>query len=200
MADGVVISERAKTYEHRVPYAWGGASPRGWDCSGFVNYLLCHDLGYNIPGYRGHSFSGAQHGPNTTIWLTWSGLRAKSRASVARGDLIIWPTHMGIAVGNQYYISAYDTQLGTVIEPIHGGGPYGETATFWNLRQPAPAGARGGGGGGGRGQPPPPKGPRPNYDATLRHWGLLQHMVGPGARDTWNRFHQLGQQAQSIGR
>lgn len=196
MADGNAIAARGKHYVHRVPYAWGGGSPRGWDCSGFVNYVLCHDLGYNIPGYRGNSFTGAQHGPNTTVWLGWSGVREIARARTNRGTIVIWPTHMGIAVGPLYYVSAYDTQLGTVIEPIHGGGPTGEVARFFELRQPAgtrqqhggvSSGPGGGGGGGGGKPPPPPHGPIPGgnpqsgsaWNAMQAEWTLLRSTLGP---------------------
>src|SRR5262249_43731150 len=32
-------------------YQYGGGNPAGWDCSGFTNWVLCHDLGLAIPGY-----------------------------------------------------------------------------------------------------------------------------------------------------
>lgn len=199
MADGNALAARAKHYVHRVPYVWGGGSPRGWDCSGCVNYIVCHDLGYNIPGYHGNSFTGRQHGPNTTSWLGWGGVQQIPRAHCNRGTLVIWPTHMGIAIGPNYYVSAYDTQLGTVIEPIHGGGPTGEVARFFALRQPAgtrqqhggvgsgPGGGggggssgggkgKGGGGGGGGGtSAPPPHGPIPGGNPTASpQWNAMQ--------------------------
>ncbi|MGH7239603.1 MAG: NlpC/P60 family protein, partial [Candidatus Saccharimonadales bacterium] len=40
-------------------YVYGAARPSGWDCSGFVNWVLCHDLGVGIPGFPGGSFDGS---------------------------------------------------------------------------------------------------------------------------------------------
>jgi cell wall-associated NlpC family hydrolase len=73
-ADGEAIAKDAASYAGKVRYVWGGANPAtGWDCSGMVNYVLCHDLGLNIPGYKGGTFNGKQHGTNVAGWLAWSG-------------------------------------------------------------------------------------------------------------------------------
>jgi peptidoglycan DL-endopeptidase CwlO len=88
-------------------YRWGGGSPDGWDCSGFVNWVLCHDLGMAIPGYTGGSFDGRAHGPVTAQWALWSGASSIPRAQVGPGDLCIWPLfHMGIAADNGTMINA----------------------------------------------------------------------------------------------
>jgi len=221
MADGNAIASRAKHYVHKVPYRWGGASPRGWDCSGFVNYLLSHDLGYRIPGYGGNAFTGSSHGPNTTVWLAWSGVKEQPRSATGNGTLVIWPTHMGIAVGRNYYVSAYDTQLGTVIEPIHGGGPYGEIARFFHLRQPAgtrqqhggvssgPGGGGGGGGGGGSGIPVThPHGHIPGGNPTSgtpwnkmqADWSGLRSALGPGQQSHINAINAQSARARRINK
>ncbi len=88
-------------------YRYGGASPAGWDCSGFVNWVLCHDLGYAIPGYGGGQFTGASHGPVTGQWALWSGCQTIDRSQLDAGDLAIWPLfHMGIAISNGEMVSA----------------------------------------------------------------------------------------------
>jgi cell wall-associated NlpC family hydrolase len=88
-------------------YRWGGASPRGWDCSGFVNWTLNHDLGLAIPGYAPGTFTGSGHGPVTAQWAIWSGAVNIPRAQLAAGDLVVWPAvHMGIAIDNTHMINA----------------------------------------------------------------------------------------------
>lgn len=87
-------------------YRWGGGSPNGWDCSGFVNWVLCHDLGLAIPGYAGGTFDGRAHGPVTGQWAVWSGATTIPRDQVDAGDLVVWPLfHMGIAIDNQRMVA-----------------------------------------------------------------------------------------------
>jgi cell wall-associated NlpC family hydrolase len=79
-------------------YRWGGAKPTGWDCSGYCNWVIGHDLGLPIPGYPS-GFAGAGHGPVTAQWAIWSGAVTIPRSQVQAGDLLVWPAvHMGIAV------------------------------------------------------------------------------------------------------
>jgi cell wall-associated NlpC family hydrolase len=133
------IASDALRYAGQVPYRWGGANPNGWDCSGFINWVLNHDLGIRIPGYKSGTFTGHSHGPNTLAWLAWLPAHAHriARRNVAAGDICLWQTHTGIAISNTQYVSAYDTAEGTVIHPIHGGGPIGEVSTFWALKDVA---------------------------------------------------------------
>jgi cell wall-associated NlpC family hydrolase len=71
---------------------------RGFDCSGLVNWVVGHDLGLDIPGHRGGSYSG--HGPTAIQWYTWSGAVSIPRDQCAPGDLVCWPGHIGIATSN----------------------------------------------------------------------------------------------------
>lgn len=73
VATGDAIARDASSYAGKVRYTWGGASPStGWDCSGFVNWVLCHDMGLDIPGVQGGHFDGRTHGPNVAEWLAWA--------------------------------------------------------------------------------------------------------------------------------
>jgi len=123
-------------YVGRVPYKWGGGNPAGWDCSGAYNYTANHDMGISIPGYAPHTFTGQTHGPPTVVYMAWlPGHATRVNASqVTADDICLWQTHMGVATSNTEYVSAYDTQDGTCIKPIHGGGPIGEIATFWRMK------------------------------------------------------------------
>lgn len=101
------IAQAGLAYEGKGTYRWGGGQPSGWDCSGFVNWVLCHDLGLAIPGYAGGTFTGKAHGPVTASWALWSGATTIQRDQVAAGDLVIWPAfHMGIAISNSQMIAA----------------------------------------------------------------------------------------------
>lgn len=73
-----------------VPYVWGGTTPRGFDCSGFVQYVY------------------AQRGiylPRTTYEQVNVGRRV-SRSQLRPGDLCHFPGHVGIYIGDGMMIHA----------------------------------------------------------------------------------------------
>ena len=86
-----------------VPYVWGGYSPSGFDCSGFVSYVV------------NHCGNGWNYGR-----LTAEGLRGQcafvSPAEAKPGDLIFFQgtyntsgaSHVGIYVGNGMMIHCGD--------------------------------------------------------------------------------------------
>lgn len=125
------IANDAQRYAGHA-YLYGGApgpdGSRPWDCSSFANWVLGHDLGMILPGASSGGYSGTSHGPNTTLYLAWG--RAKtvshSAADAQAGDLCVWQTHMGIALGGGRMISALNESLGTRITSIAGGSPPGE--------------------------------------------------------------------------
>ncbi len=115
---GSAIADTFLGYVGRVPYRWGGATPDGADCSGLVTYGLHHDLGYDLPD-------------NThTVCLqfyTWSGA---SKVSVPQaGDIVLWPTHMGVAVSPALMVSALNPRQGTVVTTFSDAVP-GSAPTF----------------------------------------------------------------------
>jgi peptidoglycan DL-endopeptidase CwlO len=78
-----------------TPYVWGGASPSGFDCSGFVMYVYAQ-VGVSLP----HS-SYAQYGYGSPV----------SRSDLQPGDLVFFDGlgHEGIYVGGGSFIHSPHT-------------------------------------------------------------------------------------------
>jgi hypothetical protein len=92
-----------------VPYVYGGTSPSGWDCSGFVQYIL-QELGWrNVP-----RTSEAQYG-----WTSRTGNPTVGGLVFAQfpGDNAP-PGHVGFYIGNGQVLSARDPAAGTGIDPL----------------------------------------------------------------------------------
>jgi len=79
-----------------VPYSWGGASPTGFDCSGFTSYVLLKN-GINVPRSAALQYN--------------SGI-AVSKSNLKPGDLVFFttyksgPSHVGIYLGRNQFIHA----------------------------------------------------------------------------------------------
>jgi peptidoglycan DL-endopeptidase CwlO len=78
-----------------VPYVWGGASPSGFDCSGFVMYVFAQ-AGVSLP----HN-AAMQYGYGSPV----------SRESLAPGDLVFFDGlgHVGIYIGGGQFVHAPHT-------------------------------------------------------------------------------------------
>ncbi len=128
-ASGSAISSDASQYVgHKYVYggAPGAAGTGGWDCSSFVNWVVSHDLGLPWPGAG--RYTGTTHGPPTGQWAAWflakgGGSTTVKAADVQAGDIIVWATHMGIAVSNTQMISAQNPSIGTQVSAIAGDAP-----------------------------------------------------------------------------
>lgn len=97
--DGAKIAAEARHYLGR-PYSFGAAGPDSFDCSGLVTWVLHHDLGYTLPD---------DHHTVTGQFYVWSGATTVPRLSCQAGDLVCWPSHMGIATGQNTMIHAPGT-------------------------------------------------------------------------------------------
>ena len=73
-----------------IPYASGGTSTAGFDCSGFTSYVFAQ-VGISLP-----RTSGAQAGSGTVV----------SRADAQPGDLIYSPGHIAIYAGGNTQIDS----------------------------------------------------------------------------------------------
>ena len=78
-----------------TPYSWGGASPGGFDCSGFVMYVY-GQMGVGLP----HS-SYAQYGVGVPV----------SQSDLQAGDLVFFDGlgHVGIYIGGGQFIHSPHT-------------------------------------------------------------------------------------------
>ncbi|MGO1509089.1 MAG: C40 family peptidase [Actinomycetaceae bacterium] len=81
-----------------APYRWGGTTPSGWDCIGFAHYVY------------------AQHGvtiPRTTMWGAFAHYEQVPASEARPGDLIWWPGHVAIYLGDGQNVAAWNPGMGT---------------------------------------------------------------------------------------
>lgn len=79
-----------------VKYVWGGASPKGFDCSGLVGYSF-KQSGKTLPRSAAEMYKKGQ---------------AVSKSKLQKGDLVFFSTykkgasHVGIYIGNNKFVHA----------------------------------------------------------------------------------------------
>lgn len=106
------VMDEAKKYIG-TPYVWGGTSPAGFDCSGFINYVFSK-VGISVP---------------RTVATLWAGIKPVGTPNP--GDLVFFditgsgPSHAGIFLGNNKFIHA-GSSTGVTISDL--------TTTYWKTR------------------------------------------------------------------
>lgn len=95
-------------------YVWGGTTPEGFDCSGYVQYL-----------YKKHNINL----PRTAWSQSKKGLTI-AKSDLQKGDLLFFltdkkrgipVTHVGIYIGDGNFIHAASKEKGIIISPLtHG--------------------------------------------------------------------------------
>ena len=91
-----------------VPYVWGGSSPPGFDCPGLVSYVYAQ-FGVSLP----HQSEGIR-AAGTVV-----------SASEARpGDVVWWPGHVGIYMGNGMMVDAANESIGVQYASVYAGATY----------------------------------------------------------------------------
>jgi peptidoglycan DL-endopeptidase LytE len=96
-----------------TPYVWGGSTPAGFDCSGYLNYVYAK-AGITLP---------------RTVATIWGATKPISSTKV--GDLVFFetyepgPSHAGIYLGDNKFIHA-STSAGVTISDLNN--------TYWNPR------------------------------------------------------------------
>jgi peptidoglycan DL-endopeptidase CwlO len=115
-AGGQDVVTEASRFEG-TPYVWGGSTPQGFDCSGFVQYVY-GQLGTQLP-----RTSEAQATVGTPV---------DSLSDAQPGDLVFFagsdgtatsPGHVGIYVGNGEMIDAPHTGTSVQVQDVSSAGP-----------------------------------------------------------------------------
>ncbi len=95
------------------PYVWAGASPSGFDCSGFVMYIVQKVAGQNISHSIGQQASSGQY---------------VSKDNLQPGDLVFFAntyeaglSHAGIYIGGGRFVHAENESTGVVVSALNSG-------------------------------------------------------------------------------
>ena len=109
-AKGAAIAQFAQQFVG-CPYVYGGTSPSGFDCSGFVTYV-CKQNGISV-----NRTASAQMSNGTVV----------SKEQLQPGDLVFFnsgnssklATHVGIYLGNGQFVHASTPSTGVIISDLY---------------------------------------------------------------------------------
>lgn len=95
-----------------VPYVWGGTSPSGFDCSGFIQYVF-KENGVNTPRTVANMYSSGTNVSSPSV-----------------GDIVFFdttggPSHAGIYIGNNKFVHA-GSSTGVTVADLNN--------SYWNPR------------------------------------------------------------------
>lgn len=107
--DGEAIAREAMRHKG-ARYVWGGNTPRGFDCSGFTQYVVQKAIGFEM----------GQGLPEQ-----WRSGRRVGKGEWRAGDLVFFErtykrglSHVGIYLGQGRFIHAQNEETGVVITEI----------------------------------------------------------------------------------
>lgn len=107
------LGNKAATHGLRyqgVPYVYGGETPQGFDCSGFIQYVM-REVGVNVP-----RTTYAQYGAGAQV----------AKQNLQPGDLVFFAaggaatSHAGIYLGNGKFVHA-DATDGVTVDDLNSG-------------------------------------------------------------------------------
>lgn len=93
-----------------VPYVWGGTSPNGFDCSGFVQYVYKH-FGVNLPRLSSDQARSGQR-------ISFKDLRAGDLVAIDNSSRNNGADHIGIYIGNGMVMDAPRPGRSVEIAPL----------------------------------------------------------------------------------
>ena len=109
-ANGSAIAQYALQFVG-YPYVYGGSSPSGFDCSGFVRYV-CSQKGYSVK-----RTASAQMDNGTPV--SYSQLQSGDLVFFNNGNSSKRATHVGIYIGNGQFVHASTSTTGVIISDMN---------------------------------------------------------------------------------
>ncbi len=109
-ANGNAIAQYALQFVG-YPYVYGGSSPSGFDCSGFVRYV-CSQKGYSVK-----RTASAQMDNGTPV--SYSQLQSGDLVFFNNGNSSKRATHVGIYIGNGQFVHASTSTTGVIISDMN---------------------------------------------------------------------------------